>query len=434
LFRKRKRPTPHFKVPPPFNALHGENANLRQEGVSPFCAMMQVAAADTYENHVICRGFDIRILRFIDYAAGNANKPGISVAKPYGKRRTGTYEIGEIYPALLPTQGNANFMDFRQVVFVPPSPTTVEWRVGQNPGVVTGGLDGGQPENLTDAIEILYDHNGKVINWLLVDSSGSSCSPGGKIQGTLVSLTDSVAEIEIVVAPCDRPELVGEVVEVTDHSGCVFDLPEEDLLGVWVWASEGTIVFSEAACADPDDCLWCADDRCCVDADGGGSSQTFAVGTSGTDFNVASSGSLRTFNLPDASTVNRGVVTTGSQTFGGQKVFDKTVKVQPVTVTPTGTTATIDLGNSNHQTLVLTSSTGNVAVTVTPPPGVSAGTMIVKQHASVVRDLTWSMSSGSVVWIGTEPDWIAEDSVSNIRIVSWVWDGSVMYLAASTAA
>lgn len=173
MWRKRRRPTPHYKVPPPYNPLHGEQANLRQEGVSPFCAMVQVAAEDTHENYVVCRGFDPRILKFIDYAEGDASKPGISVAKPFGKRRTGTYEIGEIYPALLPTQGNADFMDFRQVTFIPPSPVGVNWRLGQNPGVVQGGgLDGGQPENLSGTIEILYDDSGKVINWLLIDSDG----------------------------------------------------------------------------------------------------------------------------------------------------------------------------------------------------------------------------------------------------------------------
>lgn len=151
--------------------MQGEQANLRQDGTSPFCAMMQVAAEDTYADYVICRGFDTRILKFIDYEEGNADKPGISVAKPFGKRRTETYEIGEVYPAFLPTQGNAEFTDFRNVTYVPPSPVDVEWRVGQNPGVVTGGLDGGQPADLTEAIEILRDHNGKSINWLLIDNS-----------------------------------------------------------------------------------------------------------------------------------------------------------------------------------------------------------------------------------------------------------------------
>jgi len=263
MWRKRKSPTPHFKLPSPFNPIQGENANLRQDGVSPFCAMFQVAAEDTYADYVICRGFDTRILKFIDYAEGDKDKPGISVAKPFGKRTTGTYEIGQVYPALLPTQGNANFMDFRNVTYVPPSPVDVNWRVGQNPGVVTGGgLEGGQPESLDDTIEILYDHNGKVVNWMLMDSG--SGAGGGMLQGTLLSLTGAVAEIEVIVAPCDRPELIGTTVEVTDHSSCVFDLTEEELLGVWVWASEGTV-------DDPAECLWTADDRCCVPSEGGSS-------------------------------------------------------------------------------------------------------------------------------------------------------------------
>lgn len=159
----------------PYNAIQGDQANLRQDGTAPYCAMMQVAAEDTYDDYVICRGFDPRILRFIDYAEGDPNKPGISVAKPFGNRVAGRYEIAEVYPALLPTQGNDEFSGFRQTVYTPPSPVAVEWRVGQNPGTVTGGgLEGGQPEDLTDAIEILYDHNGKVVNWLLLDSRGGT--------------------------------------------------------------------------------------------------------------------------------------------------------------------------------------------------------------------------------------------------------------------
>ncbi len=56
-----------------------------------------------------------------------------------------------------------------------------------------------------------------------------------------------------------------------------------------------------------------------------GSTQTFATGTaagSGNDFNIASSGSAHTFNLPNASATVRGVVNTGAQTFAGNKTFD----------------------------------------------------------------------------------------------------------------
>ncbi len=255
MFRKRRRPTPHFKIPSPYNPIQGENANLRQDGVSPFCAMMQVAAEDTYDEYVICRGFDPRILRFITYAEGDADKPGISVAKPFGKRRPGTYQIGEVYPAFLPTQGNADFTDFRQVTYIPPSPADVNWRVGQNPGVVDGGgLPGGQPEDLGDTIEILRDHNDKVVNWLLIDSKGDG---GGMIQGPVFSAAGGEVTIFVQGAPTHRPDLLGTIVPVIDLSGCIFDLEDADLEGVWVWAEEQVHA--------PNSIDWCAVNRCCAE-------------------------------------------------------------------------------------------------------------------------------------------------------------------------
>ncbi len=49
--------------------------------------------------------------------------------------------------------------------------------------------------------------------------------------------------------------------------------------------------------------------------------QTFATGNSGTDFNIASSGSTHTFNIPDASATARGAITIGTQTLAGNKTL-----------------------------------------------------------------------------------------------------------------
>ena len=52
------------------------------------------------------------------------------------------------------------------------------------------------------------------------------------------------------------------------------------------------------------------------------SNQTFAVGTTGTNFTISSSGTTHTFNIPDASTTARGLITTGTQTIAGAKTIN----------------------------------------------------------------------------------------------------------------
>ncbi len=59
-----------------------------------------------------------------------------------------------------------------------------------------------------------------------------------------------------------------------------------------------------------------------------GVTQTFATGTTGTDFGISSVGTVHTFNLPSASATARGLVTTGTQTFAGAKTFTSAVDIQ----------------------------------------------------------------------------------------------------------
>lgn len=89
-------------------------------------------------------------------------------------------------------------------------------------------------------------------------------------QGRLQALYEdydglTIGEILVEVAPCNMPDLIGQVIEVKDHSECVFDRTEEELLDVWVWFGKGYTDYLG--------CHWVAHDRCCVDEDyqdGGG--------------------------------------------------------------------------------------------------------------------------------------------------------------------
>jgi hypothetical protein len=119
----------------------------------------------------------------------------------------------------------------------------------------------------------------------LVGRIGKAATGGGRqLQGEILSVRTAsgsgedapytglkIATVEVYVAPCSNPELIGETVDVVDHSMCVLDLDEEELVGLWMWANEGIAESRdpEAEEGELTPCHWVADDRCCAESEGG---------------------------------------------------------------------------------------------------------------------------------------------------------------------
>lgn len=235
MFRKRKNPTPNFRMPPPFAPMSGEHAPLQLEGFFPYCAMMQIAETDTHDDYVVCRGFDVRIHKFNE---------AIPVAKPYSKRMAGLYNVAEIYPAMLPLQTSN------------PSPSDVPWRVGQNPGVAE--TTAGHPADLNETVDELYDTNGQLINYMLIDAGGGTFY---KIRFTIVSVAAYIATVTITARSHGISTVPGESsgqVMVYDPCQCFFDEPAADLVGRC-----GTAWYADPDPAGGGDSRFEVDSLCC---------------------------------------------------------------------------------------------------------------------------------------------------------------------------
>jgi len=98
------------------------------------------------------------------------------------------------------------------------------------------------------------------------------------------------------------------------------------------------------------------------------------------------------------------------------------------TTTPTGTEVSLNLGTKNHQTLDLSSASGDLTLSITPPSGPCAGTIIVVQGATA-RGLTISLTSGTLKWLGVPPIW--SDDVLKYRLIPWRWNGTFLLLLAT---
>jgi hypothetical protein len=120
--------------------------------------------------------------------------------------------------------------------------------------------------------------------------------------------------------------------------------------------------------------------------------QTFATGTSGSDFGISSTTSTHTFNMPDAGASARGVVTTGTQTFGGAKTFNSlfTNALGTITAsTPATFTQTWNSGGVTFNSLLVnvTDTASATASTLQDwQVGGASRVRITKQGSIVVSD------------------------------------------------
>jgi hypothetical protein len=103
--------------------------------------------------------------------------------------------------------------------------------------------------------------------------------------------------------------------------------------------------------------------------------QYFAVGSTGTDFNIASSVDTHTFNIPSASASNRGLITTGTQTIAGAKTFNTSATFTTSTtnaINASTTSGTAVSGTSSNYIGLQGSSTSGKGLVATSSTGIGA--------------------------------------------------------------
>lgn len=161
MFRKRRQPAPHFKMPgAPFNPATGENALLGQyPNKGTTLALFQVIEEDTHDNYVVCRGHeadDDPYFRYLHDPYTVLTTTPINVAKPYSVRGTFPYELGQVLVA-----------------------ARIKGKLGFNPGKA---VTVGQPADLDEVISLLTDDAGVGIAWMEV--GGTPSEADGAIFGT----------------------------------------------------------------------------------------------------------------------------------------------------------------------------------------------------------------------------------------------------------
>jgi hypothetical protein len=122
--------------------------------------------------------------------------------------------------------------------------------------------------------------------------------------------------------------------------------------------------------------------------------QFFGTGTSGSDFNIVSSGSTHTFNIPNAGSGNRGLITSGSQTIAGAKSFGDLLTAANLNVSGVLTV----FGNLANGTFsyTLPSANGQLALTSQIPSITGTANQVTRYNSAGS-----GLEGGSIVDFGT---------------------------------
>ncbi len=141
--------------------------------------------------------------------------------------------------------------------------------------------------------------------------------------------------------------------------------------------------------------------------------QTLVTGTSGSDFNISSIGSVHTFNIPNASSSARGLITNTTQTIGGIKTFANDVVMNsnnPSTSFDTGTLV-VEGGVGIGGSLYVSSATGISGVTINN--GVVTGSL-----SGTASTATYSHQSGYAITSGSSNTSGLATTANNLNVIS----------------
>lgn len=169
-----------------------------------------------------------------------------------------------------------------------------------------------------------------------------------------------------------------------------------------------------------------------------GATQTFATGTTGTNFAISSSGTTHTFNIPDASALARGLVTTGTQTLAGSKTFSSAPTFSTMTAGSVLFAGTSGLLSQDNTNLFWDNTNKRLGIgTATPsfPLHVVAGTLAATTKTTACRILATNPLTHNFTPAGLVVAFTSQGSHTDVNssIVAGYFDMSGGYTGGSNA-